>query len=126
MFSSFQLYNGNTFLSLGLALLPVSSFSQQVVHGSGISGILGYPRQFELYRILFQRLGSTHDLLGSSKRTWVTSPDLPSAALQNLVDSTPLLLLFSVVLVLEIILLESPILWDLPLQLSFTNSLSLQ
>ena len=57
----------NKLLSLGLVPLPVSRFPQQIVHGSGISNILGSPRKIQCYSFLFQCLGSTHNLLGFSK-----------------------------------------------------------
>ena len=53
-------------LSPELVSLPVSSFPQQISHGSDISNILRSPRQLQLYTFLFQWLRSTHDLLGSS------------------------------------------------------------
>ena len=56
------------FVLLGWYQLPFKrSFPQQVSHGYDISNILGSPRQLQLYTFLFQCLGSTNDLLSSSK-----------------------------------------------------------
>ena len=54
-------------LSPWLVPLPVSSFPQQIGHGSGILNILRSPMQLQCYNILFQCLKSTHDLLASRK-----------------------------------------------------------
>jgi hypothetical protein len=45
----------NTILSLGLHLLPVSSFSQQVAHHFGISNTLGSPRQYRFHLYSFMK-----------------------------------------------------------------------
>lgn len=60
-------FSSNKRHALGLVPLPVSCIPQQVSHGSDISNILGYPRQLQLYSFLFQSLGSTHNVLVSSK-----------------------------------------------------------
>jgi hypothetical protein len=60
-FSMGQVYSNYHIPFLG------SSFLWQVSHDSCISNILGSPRQLHLHSFLFQYLGSTYDLLGSSK-----------------------------------------------------------
>jgi hypothetical protein len=66
--SSFFIFvESNKLLSPGLVPLPISSILQQISYGSGISKILGSSRQLQCYSFLFQCLGSTHDLLDSSK-----------------------------------------------------------
>lgn len=45
----------------------VSCFPQQISHSSGISNTLGSWRQLQLNILLFQCLGCTHKLLGSSE-----------------------------------------------------------
>jgi len=57
----------SSFLHATKFFLPISSFPQQIALSSGISYILGYPRQLQYYSFLFQCLGSTHHLLGSSQ-----------------------------------------------------------
>jgi hypothetical protein len=74
--SDFQLHSSlltatNFFFSLGLIALSVSSFPQQVFHSYGISNILGYPRQLQIYWFMFRCLGYSYDFLGSAK--WLES-----------------------------------------------------
>lgn len=73
----------NMILSIGLFLVPVSSFSRQVSHRSTISNILRSPRQVRFHSFLLQYLGSTcpdlFQYLVSSKG--FTSIALPSVAL---------------------------------------------
>ena len=60
---------------------------------------LAFRKSWGLQGLLFQCLGSTHDLLGSSKGlASLLSLALLSAALYALVDSTPLLLLILVII----------------------------
>ena len=67
LYSFFIFVDCNKLLSPGLVPLPVSSFPQHVSHSSGIFNIFEPPRQFQCYSFLCQCLGSTLDLLGSSK-----------------------------------------------------------
>ena len=83
------------------------------------SNILGSPRQLQCYSFLFQCLGSTHDLLGSSKGL--------GSHLQHscsTIGSGWLYPTTAAVLGGHPIVLASPLLWGLLLQLGFTNSLS--
>jgi hypothetical protein len=57
----------NKLYSPGLLPFPVSRILQQIEHGSGMLNILGSPRQLQYCSFLFQCLGSTHYLLGSTK-----------------------------------------------------------
>lgn len=54
------------FFLLGL-FYTVSSFSQQVFHRYGFSGLLLFLKQLQFHSFLFQYLASTHELLGNSK-----------------------------------------------------------
>ena len=54
----FSFVDCNTLLSLGLVPLPVSSSPWQVSHGSGISNILGSPRQSRLHLHSFSTMAS--------------------------------------------------------------------
>lgn len=62
-----QIVDWNTVLSLKLFLLSVSSCPHQVSHSSGISTFFCSPKHFQLLSLFFQCLGSTHNVLGSSK-----------------------------------------------------------
>lgn len=81
-------------ISLVMPPLPLYTFPRQIFHGFGISDILGSPRIFIPNKVLPHIWESTHDLLESCKRAWVTSLVLPSVALQTLANSILLLLLF--------------------------------
>jgi hypothetical protein len=118
--SLFIFVDCNKLLSAGLVLISFSSFPRQIVHGSGISNILGSPRQLQCYNFLFQCLGSTHDLLCSSE-------ELASLLqLYSLKHSKLRLTNFTAAAALgdHLMALASPKHWSLLLQLGFTNNLS--
>lgn len=63
----------NKVISLGLVILPVSSIPLQVYHGYDICDIFVSPSQLQFHSFLFQYLGYTNDILGSSKALMYSS-----------------------------------------------------
>jgi hypothetical protein len=114
----FTFVNCNIITSLGLDPLSFSSFLQKVSHGSGISHIWGSPRQSQHFSFLFQCLGSTHNLLGSSKGH-ISNSGLCSTPGSGRLHSTAVVVLGGYPMVLT-----SPNHWGFSLQQGITNSLS--
>ena len=113
-------FSSNTLHSLRMITFPDSSFHWKALHGSDISNNLAYLWQLQLYRFLFQCLGFILDLLGTYKglgSLFQLCPLYHSKLM--LIHSTS-----AAILGCYPMLLASPNLWSLLLQLGFTNSLS--